>query len=72
MVDPVIIETGITYERAELEKWFARGKDTCPITGQKLSNTRVIPNIGMRQRIERWRECVVGWRMCGGCVVDVY
>lgn len=59
MVDPVIIETGMTYEREAIEGWFAKGKDTCPMTGTKLKSTQVIPNFALRQRIERWNEARV-------------
>ena len=51
MVDPVIIESGITYERSSIEEWFLRG-DTCPMTGLKISNKRVIPNITLKQLIQ--------------------
>lgn len=34
MSDPVIIETGISYERQYISEWFASGKTTCPITNQ--------------------------------------
>ena len=55
MVDPVIIESGITYERSTIEEWFIRG-DTCPITGLKITNKRVIPNIALKQSIQYFCE----------------
>lgn len=34
-------ETGMTYERAAIRKWFFLGGDTCPLTGVRLSTTKV-------------------------------
>lgn len=34
-------ETGMTYERAAIRKWFFMGGDTCPLTGVRLSTTKV-------------------------------
>lgn len=40
MSDPVIIETGISYERQYISEWFAAGHTTCPITNQGMHGTR--------------------------------
>jgi hypothetical protein len=51
MRDPVITADGQTYERAEIEKWFALGNRTSPLTGEELSSTNLLPNIALRQVI---------------------
>ena len=51
MRDPVITADGQTYERAEIERWFARGKITSPITGAELLSTNLTPNIALRNAI---------------------
>jgi hypothetical protein len=48
MRDPVITADGQTYERAEIEKWFALGNRTSPLTGEELPSTNLLPNIVLR------------------------
>ena len=48
MRDPVITVDGQTYERAEIEKWFALGNRTSPLTSEELPNTNLVPNIALR------------------------
>jgi ankyrin repeat protein/ubiquitin len=48
MRDPVITVDGQTYERTEIEKWFALGNRTSPLTGEELPSTNVFPNIALR------------------------
>jgi interleukin-1 receptor-associated kinase 4 len=52
MRDPVITADGQTYERAEIEGWFALGKRTSPLTGAELPSTHVTPNIALRAAIQ--------------------
>ncbi len=49
--DPVITVDGQTYERAEIEKWFALGNRTSPLTGEELNTTNLLPNIALRKAI---------------------
>jgi DNA repair exonuclease SbcCD ATPase subunit len=55
MKDPVILETGQTYEREAIEKWLQE-KRTDPATGQQLSSVMLIPNISLRKNIDEWRH----------------
>ncbi|EOD41598.1 hypothetical protein EMIHUDRAFT_60187, partial [Emiliania huxleyi CCMP1516] len=50
MTDPVMNAAGQTYERAAIEKWFARGKRTDPMSGAVLehTDTRLVPNVLVR------------------------
>ena len=48
MRDPVFTADGQTYERTEIEKWFALGNRTSPLTGEELSSTNLLPNIVLR------------------------
>jgi hypothetical protein len=48
MRDPVITVDGQTYERTEIEKWFALGNRTSPLTGEALPSTNLFPNIALR------------------------
>jgi hypothetical protein len=51
MRDPVFTADGQTYERTEIEKWFALGNRTSPLTGEALPSTSLLPNIALRQVI---------------------
>ncbi|KAL9646355.1 hypothetical protein ABK040_014507 [Willaertia magna] len=50
MIDPVIIETGHTFERSSIEEWL-KSKNTCPITRKKLKVKVPTPNFGLRLTI---------------------
>jgi hypothetical protein len=51
MGDPVMTSDGQTDEREEIEKWFALGNRTSPLTGEELPNTNLLPIIGLCQVI---------------------
>lgn len=53
MVDPVIIETGHTFDRPVIERWFQRGNLTNPLTNATLTSTRLVPNICVRNLIDK-------------------
>ncbi|ESQ28636.1 hypothetical protein EUTSA_v10018597mg [Eutrema salsugineum] len=57
MKDPVIIASGITYDRENIEKWFESGCKTCPVTNTVLTTLEQIPNHSIRRMIQEW--CVV-------------
>lgn len=48
--DPVIIETGHTYERAAIEEWWDSER-TCPNSGVTVKSTSMIPNRNVRDAI---------------------
>ncbi|KAK7406709.1 hypothetical protein VNO78_08339 [Psophocarpus tetragonolobus] len=54
MHDPVIIESGVTYERMWIKKWFDEGNDICPKTRKKLVNMALTPNVAMKGVISKW------------------
>jgi hypothetical protein len=56
MRDPVLAADGQTYERAEIEKWFAKGNRMSPLTGAELPSTLLTPNIALRKAIAAIRE----------------
>ena len=54
--DPVICAgDGYTYEREGVEKWFADGHDTSPMTGATLRTRHLVPNFNVRQRADQMR-----------------
>ena len=55
MEDPVFTEDGQTYERVAIERWLSMN-DTAPLTGQKLANRNLTPNVMARGMCMRWLE----------------
>jgi hypothetical protein len=57
MRDPVTLPTGITYDRAGIERWlFTDGKGTCPVTRRALppDEREATPNHTLRRLIQAW------------------
>lgn len=54
MTDPVILSTGLTYDRTFILKWLKEGHRTCPQTQRVLSHTLLTPNHLVRELIQRW------------------
>ncbi|KAE8716674.1 hypothetical protein F3Y22_tig00110114pilonHSYRG00647 [Hibiscus syriacus] len=54
MKDPVILSTGITYDRESIEKWVEAGNFTCPLTNKVLRSLEPIPNHFIRKSIQHW------------------
>ena len=46
--DPVMAADGFSYERREIEAWFARGKRTSPKTNEELPHVMLVPNRDLR------------------------
>ncbi|XP_010475925.1 PREDICTED: U-box domain-containing protein 18-like [Camelina sativa] len=51
MMDPVVIETGHTYDRSSITKWIGSGNITCPKTGKILASTDLVDNVSVRRVI---------------------
>ncbi|XP_010528570.1 PREDICTED: U-box domain-containing protein 21 [Tarenaya hassleriana] len=54
MKDPVIMASGITYDRGSIEKWIESGNKTCPATNTVLKTFEQIPNHAIRKMIQDW------------------
>ena len=52
MEDPVIAADGHSYERSDIELWFARGNNTSPKTGGALPHQFLTPNHNLRSAIQ--------------------
>ncbi|KAH0921211.1 hypothetical protein HID58_021229 [Brassica napus] len=53
MTDPVVIETGHTYDRSSITKWFGSGNITCPKTGKILTSTELVNNVSVSHVIQK-------------------
>ncbi|KAH1061738.1 hypothetical protein GLYMA_02G234300v4 [Glycine max] len=56
MMDPVIVASGQTYERAFIKNWIDLGLTVCPKTRQTLVHTNLIPNYTVKALIANWCE----------------
>ncbi|XP_062000033.1 U-box domain-containing protein 44-like [Rosa rugosa] len=56
MVDPVETSSQQTFERSGIEKWFAEGKNLCPLTDIPLDTSVLRPNKALKRSIEEWRN----------------
>ncbi|KAF8686606.1 hypothetical protein HU200_043432 [Digitaria exilis] len=54
MRSPVSLCTGVTYERASIQRWLESGNTTCPATMLPLPSTDLIPNLTLRRLIALW------------------
>lgn len=54
MRSPVSLCTGITYDRASIQRWFDSGNNTCPATMQTLPSTDLVPNLTLGRLIALW------------------
>ena len=55
MRSPVVCADGHTFERAAIERWLS-SHDTSPLTGEKLTNRNLTPNVMARGMCRRWQE----------------
>ena len=56
MRDPVIASDGQTYERSAIEGWFATlgaGPPRSPVTGQLMPTAALLPNLAIRDLVQR-------------------
>jgi hypothetical protein len=56
MEDPLMDRRGRNFERDAIVEWLNRGNNTCPLTRQPLTYSKLIPNAALRMRIERWKR----------------
>jgi hypothetical protein len=52
MRDPAVAADGHSYERRQIEQWFAGGKKQGPLTGADLADTKLLPNHNLRKEID--------------------
>ncbi|KAL9655530.1 hypothetical protein ABK040_002197 [Willaertia magna] len=52
MKDPVILETGHTFERHSIEEWLLNN-NTCPITRKQLEYLELVPNMMIKLNVDK-------------------
>ncbi|KAL4355091.1 hypothetical protein GQ457_06G034720 [Hibiscus cannabinus] len=58
MKSPVSLCTGVTYDRASIQRWLDSGNNTCPATMQVLQNKELVPNRNLQRLIQIWSDSV--------------
>ncbi|GMJ00770.1 Plant U-box 3 [Hibiscus trionum] len=56
MLDPVLVASGQTYERASIQEWLDSGLTICPKTCQPLAHKNLIPNYTVKEMVASWCE----------------
>ena len=56
--DPVMAADGFSYERREIENWFARGNRTSPKTNEELPHTFLVPNRDLKSTCQDFLDDV--------------
>uniref|UniRef100_A0ACD5ZBN2 Uncharacterized protein n=1 Tax=Avena sativa TaxID=4498 RepID=A0ACD5ZBN2_AVESA len=54
MRSPVSLCTGVSYDRASIQRWIDSGNNTCPATMLPLPSTDLVPNLTLRRLIALW------------------
>ena len=62
--DPVMAADGFSYERREIENWFARGKRTSPKTNEELPHTFLMPNRDLKSTCQDFLDDVRKFEAC--------
>ncbi|KAE8689190.1 U-box domain-containing protein 27 [Hibiscus syriacus] len=58
MKSPVSLCTGVTYDRASIQRWLNSGNNTCPATMQILQSKEFVPNRNLQRLIQIWFDSV--------------
>ncbi|RID71778.1 hypothetical protein BRARA_C03699 [Brassica rapa] len=58
MRSPVSLCTGVTYDRASIQRWLDGGNNTCPATMQILRTKDFVPNLTLQRLIKAWSDSV--------------
>lgn len=58
MKSPVSLCTGVTYDRASIQRWLDSGNNTCPATMQVLQSKEFVPNRNLHRLIQIWSDSV--------------
>lgn len=56
MEDPVSTADGQSYERKAIEEWFKTGRITSPLTGERLPNRSLRPNLVLKSVIQEFKK----------------
>ncbi|KAH9313567.1 hypothetical protein KI387_022194 [Taxus chinensis] len=55
MMDPVITDSGITYDRTNIQQWLSNGNIHCSLTGTEISH-KLLPHTKLAADICEWKK----------------
>ena len=74
MKDPVMLETGHSYDRKSIQQWFSSGKNTDPVTNLSLKRKHdMISNYALKNAILESKEKetrLMKWEIAKACVLN--
>lgn len=56
MIQPLVSRSGIHFERAAILTWLAEGSGACPMTGESLRPSDLVPDKRLEARLKFWRD----------------
>ncbi|CAL9221377.1 unnamed protein product [Arabidopsis halleri] len=65
MRSPVSLCTGVTYDRASIQRWLDGGNNTCPATMQLLKTKDFVPNLTLQRLIKIWSDSLGRYNTAG-------
>ncbi|CAE5967757.1 unnamed protein product [Arabidopsis arenosa] len=65
MRSPVSLCTGVTYDRASIQRWLDGGNNTCPATMQLLKTKDFVPNLTLQRLINIWSDSIGRYNTAG-------
>ncbi|KAG7577767.1 U box domain [Arabidopsis thaliana x Arabidopsis arenosa] len=65
MQSPVSLCTGVTYDRASIQRWLDGGNNTCPATMQLLKTKDFVPNLTLQRLIKIWSDSIGRYNTAG-------
>ncbi|XVF61876.1 hypothetical protein PTKIN_Ptkin08bG0169500 [Pterospermum kingtungense] len=69
MKSPVSLCTGVTYDRASIQRWLDSGNNTCPATMQVLQSKDFVPNRNLQRLIQIWSDSVARRQLDANSVI---
>jgi len=54
MTSPVKAADGNSYEKKAIQGMFSTNERISPVTGERMANTRVVDDVELQERIEKW------------------
>lgn len=57
MVEAVLAEDGLTYDRLSIESWFSLGKRSSPCTNEPIG-IELMPNMAVREAVQAFMRTV--------------
>ena len=71
MLDPVIAQDDIIYDRNNIQRWFDDGFNVSPTTNEPISGMILVPAHDLKSEIEQWKIGNISELHRASCVGDI-